>query len=160
MLFLKRFCHNSSIFSNHTAEQEITTYGSKDCWTQCNTDGSRNKTNYTNVSGGFFGELLLLYWYYHYYYYYLFYLVQQVLKKIKRLTEASEKIVNSYDSLQKEMHSEHEKDEDCNKLTSKMDTVIQSCANQHMVLKEVFTEKHLKKKILPLDYEIMFSNTQ
>ena len=52
------------------------------------------------------------------------------------------------------MHSEHEKDEDCKKLKSKMDTVIQSCANQHMVSKEVFTEKHLKKKILPLDYEI------
>ena len=63
-------------------------------------------------------------------------------QKIKRLNEASEEIVNSYGSLQKEMHSEHEKDEDCKKLKSKMDTVIQSCANQHMVSKEVFTEKH------------------
>ena len=52
------------------------------------------------------------------------------------------------------MHSEHKRDEDCKKLKSKMDTVIQSCANQYMVSKEVFTEKHLKKKVLPLEYEI------
>ena len=60
MLFLKGFCHNSSIFSIHTAAlQEITAYRSKDCGTQCKTDG--NRKNYTSVSGGVFGELLLLY---------------------------------------------------------------------------------------------------
>ena len=52
------------------------------------------------------------------------------------------------------MHPEHKRDEDCKKLKSKMDTVIQSCANQYMDSKEVFTEKDLKKKVLPLEYEI------
>ena len=45
-------------------------------------------------------------------------------------------------------------DDQCKKLKSKMDKVLQSCANQHLVSKEVYTEKTSKTEIRPLGYSI------
>ena len=70
------------------------------------------------------------------------------------LNEASAKIVDSYDTLQKDTQSELSMDEWCQKFKTEMDTVLQSCANQNLVSKEVYTERHSKWQILPHDYTI------
>ena len=45
-------------------------------------------------------------------------------------------------------------DDQCKQLKSKMDKVLQSCANQHLVSKDVYTEKPSKTEIWPLAYSI------
>ena len=45
-------------------------------------------------------------------------------------------------------------DEQCQKFKSKMDTLLQSCANQHIASKDIYTEKHSKQETPPCDYTI------
>ena len=74
--------------------------------------------------------------------------------KVFRLNAASAQIVDSLCSIKEEINSLDNTDEKCRKLQSKMASVLQSCANQHLVSKEVYSEKPMKKKPIPHTYKI------
>ena len=75
-------------------------------------------------------------------------------KQVIKLNEASAKIAVLQERLQQDKHSVDHTDEKCRKLQSKMDAVLQACANQHMVSKEVYTEKPIRTEPKPYNYKI------
>ena len=74
--------------------------------------------------------------------------------QVFRLNAASAQIVDSLCSIKEEISSMDHTDEQCRKLQSKLYSVLQSCANQHLVSNEVYSEKPMKKKPLPCTYKI------
>ena len=67
-------------------------------------------------------------------------------KQIEKLNEASAEITQSNKELEKVKHTSNT-DEACQQIQSKVDVVLQSCANQHQVSKEVYTENMSKDKL-------------